>query len=49
MRGTIVGITDGGERLRFEIWVYWTWKHGALKDPWLLQQLHRCRRFEWWA
>lgn len=41
----VIGVTDAGERLRFELWVYVEWLHGTLKDEDLLQQLRRCVYF----
>jgi hypothetical protein len=40
-----IGITENGERLRFERWLYETWREGSVTDPMLLASLRRCVRF----
>jgi len=42
---TIVGITQNGEHLRFERWLYEAWIRGNVRDPLLLACLNRCHTF----
>jgi len=41
----VIGITENGERLRFERWVFESWRFGALNDEFLVNALCRCVRF----
>lgn len=41
----VTGITANDERLRFERWLYESWRRGDLYDEYLIADLNRCIHF----